>query len=305
MTIPYLCRIGTTWTPTGEFDERAYAAFLERYIECDIGLLLASQIDGYSVSPSETLRIYRAGVSACRGRVTVGASGVEENTAAATIERAKVAVESGLDFVTIYGPAGWHGYRPSDDEYLAFHDHVFSEIKHPSALCPNPVLGYLPAPELIARVVSKHRQVEAIILTGSPGEMYFFDIRDLLAPEVRIYVHWRNSMASLALKPTGLAGTSFLPRTTRRYLDLFEAGQIEEAARSYLDLVRFERAGTPWHMRSMMAMPLKAFKLAGKDGAVRDPYVPVPEADIARYLSAVLSLNIPEVTELATEAGLT
>ena len=50
-----------------------------------------------------------------------------------------------MDVVNIYGPTAWHGFRPTDDELMSYYDEVFAEVRHPTALAPNPIIGYTPA----------------------------------------------------------------------------------------------------------------------------------------------------------------
>jgi len=54
-------------------------------------------------------------------------------------ERAKLAIEAGVEVVNVYGPASWHGYRPTDAELGAYYEEVLAAIRHPVALAPNPI----------------------------------------------------------------------------------------------------------------------------------------------------------------------
>ena len=103
--------------------------------------------EGHALSNDELRRVYKIGVEVCKGEVQVNANPPEQNTAKDIIEQNQIAVDAGVDVVNIYGPAGWHGYKPTrSQEYFAYFDEVLKAIKHPVASAPNPVIGWTPRP---------------------------------------------------------------------------------------------------------------------------------------------------------------
>src|ERR1700712_2995186 len=151
MTLELICRTATTFAANGSFDEDAFRLHLQRFIDSGLGVYLASGGSGEShgISVPEIRRLYAAGVSALKGKVPVFANPPEQHTVEATLEQTLLAIECGVEMVNIYGPEGRHGYKPTDEEYVAYHEALLPQVKHPVALAPNPILGYSPKPHLV------------------------------------------------------------------------------------------------------------------------------------------------------------
>lgn len=304
-----LCRNATTFTKTKEFDEQAFRKFLQRFVDARLGVYLASggSGEGHALSRDELRRVYQIGVEVCKGKVAVNANPPEQNTAQATIEHAKLAVEAGVDVVNIYGPASWHGFRPTDAEYTAYFDQVLSVIKHPVALAPNPIIGYTPRPALIAGICNQTSQVAAINLSGV-GDTYFIELKDALKRDVAIFVPFQSSLHTLTLGATGLLGAeaNIIPKTFRRYIDHFESSDFAGLGKVYADLQRFNRYVAKWHSSSprWLKMAMKVLKLPGGEGGARGPYLMPLDDEVQRFTDGLLRLRLPEIDDLARAAGL-
>ncbi|HEY4378465.1 MAG TPA: dihydrodipicolinate synthase family protein [Acidimicrobiales bacterium] len=303
-----LCRVATTWNEDGTLDETAFREHLQRIIDADLGLYLASGgIEGYAMTPEELRRVYEIGVDQSAGRVFVGANLEEEHTATATIARARIAMAAEVDVINIYGPAGWHGYVPTDEEYIAFFDDVLTEIGHAVALCPNQILGYAPGPETIAEIVGRHGQVVAVNLTGVPDDIYLVRLFDLLPRRVETYVTVQGSLNTLGMGATGLLGVeaNLIPQTFRRYLDLYEAGDGHEIHTVYADLKRTIAYVSRWMGSNArwIKIAMQAFELPGWRGGLRPPYLMPDDAEIDRFAAGAIQLDVPEINALARAVG--
>jgi 4-hydroxy-tetrahydrodipicolinate synthase len=304
-------RTATPFTTSGELDEDALRAHLERMVESGIGVLLAScgSGEGGSLSPHELRRVYEIGVQVCKGRVLVASNQPEQFTAARSIEQARVAAAAGVDFLNIYGPFGLHGYRPTDAEYLRYFDRVLTEIRYPVSLCPHASLGYSPKPWVLAAIADKYPQVGTIILSGISGDGYYVELRDALRREVDVYVRYDGAFNAFAMGAQGLdvQEANFVPRTVRRYVDLYEAGETAQAADIYASLKRLTKINQQWKPSSArwIKMALKAFALPGGEGGLREPYLMPGNSELARFTSEVLALDIDEINDLAHHAGMT
>jgi 4-hydroxy-tetrahydrodipicolinate synthase len=304
-----LCRNATTFTPTKALDEPAFRQFLQRFVDAKLGVYIASggSGEGHALSNDEIRRVYKIGVEVCKGKVQVNANPPEQNTAQAIIEQNQIAVDSGIEVVNIYGPAGWHGFKPTDQEYYAYFDEVLKAIKHPVAMAPNPVIGYTPRPALIADLTNRYTQVVAINLAGV-DDLYYVNLKDALTRTVEIYVPYNSSIHTLALGATGLLGAeaNIIPKTFRRYLDLYQAGDITGASRVYADLLRFSEYVNRWHSSSprWVKMAMKVLKIPGGEGGVRGPYQLPANEEVQKFADGLLRLRIPEIDELAQAAGL-
>ena len=303
------CRVATTFTKSGEIDEDAQRKYLQRFIDTGIEVYVASggSGEGHALKWEELRQIYRICVEYCKGKIPVHSNQPEHYTARATIDHAKLAIECGVEIVNLYGPAGWHGYRPTDEEYVAYHDHVLGAIKHPVAVAPNPTQGYRPAPELVASICNKYAQVMAVNLVNL-DENYFIDLKNALKRNVALYVPLRGSLNTFTLGAAGLVGgqLNLTPRTYRRYVDLYETRKLDEMGKVFADLMRTNQYCKPWDKISgrQVKMFMHVLKLPGWEGGLREPCRIPPAAEMKRFADGLLALRVPEIDEMARAAGL-
>ena len=303
-----LCRNATAFAPDGSIDEDAYRKLLQRLLDSKIGMYLASAGSGEScaMTDAELRRVYRIGVEMCKGKVQVNGNPPEQPTVRESLHHIKLAIEGGVEIVNIYGPAGWHSYRPTDEEFRGFFDELLKEVKHPVALAPNTTVGYAPSAEMIASLCHKYPQVAAVHLV-SQGEDYFIELKDRLKRDVPLYAPLVGSLNMLLLGAAGVIGgePNMLPKTFRRYIDLFEAGKIKEAAQVYADLKRFMRYIAKWRgaFPRPIKMMMKVFKQPG--WTLRGPYMMPPDDELQKFTAGLLALRIAEIDEMARAAGLT
>jgi 4-hydroxy-tetrahydrodipicolinate synthase len=303
-------RSATTFAKDGSLDEDAMRRFLQRFVDSRIGLSLASggSGEGHALTRDEIRRIYEIGVEVGKGKVPVHSNQPQEHTALASIEQAKVAIAAGVDAVSIYGPAGFHGYRSTDEEYLHYFDQVLGEISYPVALNPNPIAGYSPPAAVIARICNKYPQVETIYLSGISDDGYTMALRDLVTrDDLNIWVTTTGSVNTLGLGANGIiASANFVPKTYRQYADLYDAGKFTELAGVYEQLRRAAKLCEPWKYSSprVHKMIMKVFELPGGEGGVREPHLDYGPDVVAAFTQGALALPVPEVQEMARTAGL-
>ena len=307
-TLTTLCRTATTFNPAKGLDEDALAAFLGRLADAGLGFYLGSggSGEGHALSLDELERVYRVGVAVAGGRVQANANLPEQHTAANTVAHAQVAIRAGVDVINVYGPTGWHGYRPTDEELVAYFDDVLGQISHPVAIAPNPIIGYTPAAPLMAEICARHSQVVAVNLAGL-GDSYFIRLKDSLRRDVDVYVPFRSSWHTLRAGATGLLGAeaNIIPETFRRYLDAYAAADDAGLTEAYAELVRFSDYVHPWHTTSprWLKMAMTVLGLPGASGGVRDPYRDAAEAEVEKFAAGLRQLDVREVQESLSAAS--
>lgn len=304
-----LCRSATPFTASGELDEDALRGLLQRLVDAKVGVCLGNPGagEGHALTLQELARIYAIGTGVCGGKVPVYANPPEQPTARDTREQLAIAVDAGVDAVVLYGPAGRHGYKPTDDELMDYLDSVLTAVKHPVALAPDQTTGYVAKAEIIARTCEKYPQVLAVHI-GDPGEDYLLGLKALLQREVELYIVSPASLRALAVGATGVlsAEANIIPKTCRSYLEAAAGGETSKVNNIYLQLKQFSRYVSKWgpaHAR-WIKMCLRLFKLPGGDGSVREPYQFPPAADYGKFADGLLKLDIPEIDELARAANL-
>lgn len=303
-------RSATPFARDGSLDEDALRQYLQRFVDSRIGLSLASggSGEGHALTRDEIRRVYEIGVEVGQGKVIVHSNQPQEHTALASIEQAKMAIAAKVDAVSIYGPGGFHGYRSTDEEYLRYFDRVLGEIRYPVALNPNPIVGYSPPASVIAKICNRYPQVVAIYLSGITDDAYTMKLRDLIErDDVGIWVTSTGSLNALGLGADGIiASANFIPKTYRRYADLYDAGKFDELDEVYEQLRRVATFCEPWKYSSprVHKMIMKVFKLPGGAGGVREPHLDFGPAVVAAFTEGALRLPVPEVQEMARAAGL-
>jgi 4-hydroxy-tetrahydrodipicolinate synthase len=301
-----------TFRENGDIDEEAFRQYLRRMADENLGVYIGAcgPPEGFTLSLDEIARLYAIGVEECKGKVFVGGSGKEQHTAKDTLAVVKLGVEAGLDSINIYGPAGWHGYVPTEAEYYHYYDTILGAVDYPVSVAPNPAIGYRPEPRWVAEVCNRYPQVKTIILAGIYDDGFFFPIKDSLKRhDVDMLVTLPTAFAGFDLGARGLIAyqAQFIPKTYRTFIDLYTAGRVEEAIDVYSSIRKFENlvVSEPLWASRWAKMAARAFKLPGGGGTFREPHLMPEDHEIERFAKALIGLDIPEINEMAASAGLT
>jgi dihydrodipicolinate synthase/N-acetylneuraminate lyase len=143
-------------------------------------------------------------------------------------------------------------------------------------------------------------------LIGLKGDSYFLELRERLDRDVDLNVGLSGSLNTLGLGARGLICNlaNILPKTVRRYVDLYESGEREELHRVYADLDRFTRYvdTTAWRNPRWQKMAAQVLNLPGAAGGLRPPFQMPPPAELDRFAHGLLRLGIQELDELAAVA---
>jgi dihydrodipicolinate synthase/N-acetylneuraminate lyase len=307
--ISIVSRNSTTFTRTMELDEDAFRASLQRYVDAEIAVYLASGGSGEAsaLTIDELRRVYEIGVEVYQGRLPVYANIPEVKNAQEAIDLARLAIDANVDGVNIYGPASLHGYVPTDAELTLYFDTVLGAVEHPTVLAPNPIQGYTPKPSVVAAMCDSYPHVTAVNLVGLAGDSYFLELRELIKrDDVALAVPLPGSHNLFDLGASALVSNlcTILPKTIRQYVDRYEGGDDVGMGKTYADLLRFERYVRRWPGARWQKMAMRVLKLPGGEGGLRLPYLMPPNEEVEQFARGLLALNIPELDDLAQAAGL-
>jgi dihydrodipicolinate synthase/N-acetylneuraminate lyase len=299
MSLTLICRTATIFHADGRIDEDGFRQHLQRLIDHDHGLYLASggSGEGHVLTHAELRQVYAAGVACGRGKVPVYANPPEQHTAQLTLEHSLLAIEAGVELVNVYGPSALHGYTPSDEEFEAYHDALLPQLRHPVALAPNPILGYAPDPRTVARLCNRYPQVEAINLALQTDD-YMLRIQADLNRPVHFYAPISGSLNALALGAHGLLGAeaNILPETHARYVSRCGEGATAALGLEYRRIKRFTQlVGRHGTSPRWLKMALRVLGLPGGEGRPRPPYLMPGEAVLRRFAADLAALDIPEL----------
>ena len=302
------CRAATVFGKDGTIDAHAFRAYLQRLVDQNIDVYLASggSGEGHALSWDELKRVYQIGVEVCRGKVEVNANAPEQHTARGVIEHSLLAIEAGVDVVNIYQPASWHGYHPWGDELASYYEAILTEIRHPVALAPNPVIGSGPSPVLVADLCRRFPQIVAINLVGQP-EIYFLELKAMLNRDVRLFVDTRGLPNTLALGAAGIVSgnLNIMPKTYRAFATCYRDGDVAGMAELFGQMIRTNEFTKRWASPNsrMIKMFMTVFRLPGWEGGVREPCRMPPAVELQEFRTGLLTLGVSEFDELARQTA--
>ena len=307
--ISIVSRNSTTFTRNGKLDEDALRTLLQGFVDSEIAVYLGSGGSGEAnaLTIDELRRVYEIGVEVYRGQLPVYANIPEVKNAEEAIDLARVAIDANVDVVNFYGPASLHGFVPTDAELSLYFDTVLSAVEHSTVLAPNPIQGYTPKASVIAAMCDRYPHVTAVNLVGLNGDAYFLELRELIKrDDVELAVPLPGSHNMFDLGASALVSNlaNVLPKSLRQYVNQYESGDYVGMGKTYADLLRFERYVRRWAGARWQKMAMRVLKLPGGEGGLRLPYLMPPDEEVERFARGLLALNIPELDDLATSAGL-
>ena len=303
------CMCATTFTKSGELDEGAFRQFLRPIIAAKLGIYVGSggSGEGHALIRDETRRVYEISVEEAAGKVPVHANPPEQHTVRNSIELATLAANAGIEVIHAYTLAGWHSMRPTDTELNDYFHTYFAAINKPVAIAVNPTTGYIPKVALIADLVNRYSQITVVKLTGVQ-DTYLINLKELINREMSFHIQPQGSINGFLLGADGVFGSegNIIPKTVRRYVDLFRNRQFDELGRCYGDIRKFNQFVNQWGPNNprWLKMAMTVLKLPGWEGALRPPYRLPDESELKKFADGLVKLKIPEVDELARAAGL-
>ena len=192
-------------------------------------------------------------------------------------------------------------------ELMAYYEDILTVIKHPVIPTVNPIVGYNPSSALIAKVCNRFRQVISVNVKACHA--YLLNLMAAVDHEISYAGDdLPPSLNAFGFGVTGITGreTNIVPKTHRRYLDLYEAGNLSELAAVYTGLTRFGQYLSKWQPAQArpVKMAMHVLKLPGGKGGLRTPYLMPGREELETFKDGLLRLGLPEIEELARAAGL-
>jgi 4-hydroxy-tetrahydrodipicolinate synthase len=298
----------TPFTAAGAIEFESLEPLLDRLVAAGVAVYVASggSGEGHSMTPPELRQLYSAAVRICSGRAPVYANPPEQHTVAATVAHVRLALDAGVELVNVYGPAGWHGYQATAEEYVAFINEVLPQVRSPVALCPNPGLGYPVQPATIATICARHHEVVAVNLNGVSPD-YLPRLRDTIRDDVLLYVDEGALTAAAHGDVAGIISAlpNLIPSTFRQFLEAARSGRSDEESQMQEHIERLRRfAGQfPGGSPRWIKLAMRAMNLPGGMGGPRPPYLPPSATETEQFRLQALALDIPEINQALVAAA--
>jgi 4-hydroxy-tetrahydrodipicolinate synthase len=296
--------MATPFTADNQIDEPALRAHLRRVVDADVGVYLGAggAGEGHALSAQEMRRVLEIGVEECRGRVPTYATIPEARTGAATIERCRLAMTTGVEVIQIFFPDAGHGMRPRPEEQERFYHDILAAIDHPLALSVHAHSGFFPSIQLLSRLCKEHRNIVAINAMLTPMA-YVVELMDTLGPRLAVYTAIKDFVDGIVLGANGClaAEPNIIPHSCRRVLSAFETNDLQTLRTSFAHLLRFGTIVNRWAPSTArwVKMAMKVLDLPGGNGALREPYVMPPPAELEEMARAFEELDVRRVEGLA------
>jgi 4-hydroxy-tetrahydrodipicolinate synthase len=285
--------VTTPFDATGAVDPDALARNLAALLDAGVHGFVATGTMGEagSLTADERRLVVDTAVRAADGRVPVIA-GVSSGTPAASIDFATAAAEAGADAIMLLPPLG---YRADAREIVAFYRVVADAVTLPIMAYNNPeASGVDMPPDLIARIAAEVEQVVAIKECSGDARR----IAALLnaAPGLEVLVggdDWalEGFCAGASGWVTGVADCA--PAECVELYDACRAADLERARAVYGRLLPLARLDMTPKLVQFFKGAQDALGFTG--GPVRQPRLPLDEADRAVLDAAVAALRAPAV----------
>jgi 4-hydroxy-tetrahydrodipicolinate synthase len=294
----------TPFTAENRIDEPALRAHLQHLAASGIGIYVGAggAGEGHTMSPEELQRVCELGVEECRGKVPIYASVPEARTPEATIERARLAVKTGVDVVQIFYPDGGHGMRPTPAEQESFYRDLLSAIDHPVALSAHQHSGFFPSVRLLETLCRDYRQIVALNVMLAPLA-YFLELKDTVGPRIAIYSEIGSLLQTMTLGGSGClaAEPNLVPNLCQSIVTSFAAGKLAQCAEAYAHVIRLGAVVNRWAPSTArwVKMGMRVLSLPGGQGPIRKPYLMPPQTELDEMARAFEQLGIRQLEGLA------
>lgn len=295
----------TPFDESGAFDESALRAHLARLADSGIGVYVGGggSGEGYTLSPSEVIRLNEIAVEELGNRVPVRSMGVEPRTAVEMVAFIKSVTSIGVDAAQVYSLDVGHGHRPTVAAVERYLRDVLDSVDISCIVSSHQSVGYRIEPELIGRLLDEYPHLTGVN-SSHQDLQYLADLVDVTRGRAELHVGGEaQALTALALGATGFMSSSanLAPRTAVAVIDAVRVGDLDGCFARYDVLNRlasllYRNGG----IRATKAV-LGEFGLPG--GFPRLPHLPI-EPELARSLTeAIRELGVPALEGWASTEG--
>jgi dihydrodipicolinate synthase/N-acetylneuraminate lyase len=249
--------------------------------------------EGSLLTVDEVREIYGVTMEVGKGRLWCSAANIEHETAKDCIAWAGMAQAAGMDMVRIYPCDIGHTIVPTERMLEAFYREVLEAVDFmPVMMSSNIITGFEVPLEVHERLIDTYPQIVAFSkIHENVRNLTEFMLR--IGPRIPVFTgNIGHVLVSVFLGGPGWHTplANLVPRTCKRFLDAYQAGNRAEALELHRVLFRFEQ-GLNRHAREWSIRPV--FMEAGRQlglatGYPAPPYLPVEDAGTQRQIAALI-----------------
>lgn len=308
MSISIRVMMITPFAADGTLDVDGLRQHVDAMAEAGLDMFIggSSPGQGYTLTHSDTVRLYETARETAAGRVRVFASGFEPRTSGELIALAKVVTDTGLDGMQVYSLDIGHGGRPDAREIERYFRTVLDGVDLPVVLSTHENMGYLLPLDVLDVLVHDYPHVEGVHVNTSKMS-YVLDSVDIAGAASRpVTIHSGSAgygMSAVALGADGFlsAEANLTPDVCAEIVRAWEKGDLPATFDAYRRLCRLSDV---LEFGSATRGVKAAMRLLGRPGShVREPLQALDDDD-AELVADVLvraQLLAPATAEQPSE----
>jgi 4-hydroxy-tetrahydrodipicolinate synthase len=287
----------TPFQESGEFDEHALRAHLQRLSVGGVGVYLAGggSSEAYTLSQAEIARVLEIGLEELQGTVPVRYAGMEPRTALEMIDQGRLATSVGIETMQVYSLEIGHAKKPDHRELESYLRDVFEAVTINCVLSSNKSVGYFLPIDMLRRLAGDYPHFVGVN-SSNPDLGYVHELVDALGHRLEILVGGpEQALQNFAFGGHGYLTTegNIAPKLAYSVLTHYESGDMQKTFEAWGTLVRLKTLIGRFGGISATKEALRLYHLPG--GYPRRPRLPLTEEQSKGLASALDKLGVGEI----------
>ena len=296
----------TTFDAKGRFDPGAMREHCQRIVAAGLGFYAGGSSPGeqYAMPIKEVEQLLALCAKEMKGKVPIRSMGVEPRTIQQMLDFVKMAEASGVDATQIYSLDLGHGNKPLEAEMERYYRTVLEKVRLPAVISSHSAMGYVIQPDMMRRLAMDYPKLVGYHIS-SPDIAYLVRALDVIPERVTVHVGGpMHALTGLAMGASGFlaAEANWAPRLAQSVIDHWAAGRYPKSHEAYHRFMRvfaintFGSASVRWQKAAMQVLGLAGHY-------VRDPHVPLTDAQVEQVREALVRLDIPRIEKIKLPAA--
>ena len=292
----------TPFDEAGQVDEAKFRAQLGRLRSAGVSVFVAGSGtgEGNTLSEEERSRILTIAVEELKGKVQVRADGSESHSAKEMVRFVRFVEPFKLDAIRIMPLEIGHGATPTPNELEKYHDTVINATSSPIVLSSHEASGYVLPLDLVEKLIDRYPSIIGVNY-GGKDVTYLGELIHRVADRVEVHCAGTlHGVTTLSMGGHGFMGGegNLQPELNAAVIAAWQAKDYEKLKDSFGKLTRLARLIKRYGGFTNRGLKplMNAFGLPG--GSLREPRMPISQADLNEMIKSTLGLEIPGLSKL-------